>query len=126
LLPGKPNSSINFVAAILIGEISYLVAWATAIREIDLQTFTAILLIKRYLSRILSTVKDWDKIQDTVVVFSSYFRYKWWAANEGAPQIISKLRTALLKGGESNMMTILAPTTGSMNSINPIHNQFRH
>jgi hypothetical protein len=40
------------------------------------------------------------------------------------PQIISKPRTMLLKGGEDIMMTILAPTTVAVNSINPIQIQF--
>jgi hypothetical protein len=71
LLSCKSDSSISFVAAILIDEISYLVALAAAICKIDLQIFAAILMIKRDLSHLLSTVKDWDKIQGTIVVFSS-------------------------------------------------------
>jgi hypothetical protein len=40
------------------------------------------------------------------------------------PQIISEPRTVLLKGVEDIMMTISAPTTIAMNSINPIQIQF--
>jgi hypothetical protein len=40
------------------------------------------------------------------------------------PRIISKPRTVLLKGGEDIMMTISAPTTVAVNSINPIQIQF--
>jgi hypothetical protein len=42
------------------------------------------------------------------------------------PQIISKARSVLLKGGEDITMTILAPTTiVAMNSISPIQIQFK-
>jgi hypothetical protein len=37
LLSCKPDSSINFVATILVGEISYLIAWAATVLEISLQ-----------------------------------------------------------------------------------------
>jgi hypothetical protein len=40
------------------------------------------------------------------------------------PRIISKHGTVLLKGREDIMMTISAPSTVAMNSINPIQIQF--
>jgi hypothetical protein len=37
-----PDSSIKIVAAILIGETSYLIAWATAVHEIDMHLYAAV------------------------------------------------------------------------------------
>jgi hypothetical protein len=42
LLSCKPNSSIKVVAAILIGETSYLIAWGAAVCEIDLQLYAIV------------------------------------------------------------------------------------
>jgi hypothetical protein len=54
---------MNFVAAILVGKISYLIPSAAAIREICLQVFSVVLLIKKDLSCLLSTVKGWNKFR---------------------------------------------------------------
>jgi hypothetical protein len=51
LLSCKPDSSINFVLAIVVGEIRYLISWAATVHEICLEISIVA----------IHTVKDWDR-----------------------------------------------------------------
>jgi hypothetical protein len=65
LLSCKPDTSINFVAAILVGEISYLIARAAAVLEICYKYLLLLAMKSNHHTVTIRTMRDWDKFMYT-------------------------------------------------------------